>query len=232
MTAIGPNRPSALVAAALAVTFALPAYSGAAPSTGTLSLHTGAIGAPVLIDGQAVGTAPLPGPWTLSVGQHTIEVRPPNASAEKVTVSIVAGQEAEVELLKQAATVPAEAALEGPRERIVHTGPGFSLATAGYITAGVGLAAGVTASLFGLSANKKASDARGLDKADPASARTDQLALVRDADRAALICNVGLGVGGVLLLSGVSMVLLASDGPIGALSLAPAPTGFSVGGTF
>lgn len=219
-------------AATLALCVLLPTSGWAAPTqTGTLSLKTGATGAPVAIDGQVVGVAPLPGPWTLPAGEHTIEVRPKGGAPEQVTVTVVAGQTSEVELARQA-VAPVPEVPVGPRERVVHTGAGFSLATAGYITTGVGLAVGATALLFGLNANSKADEARKLDKADPANERSDQLALVDEADRAALIANVSLGLGSVLTVAGVSLVLLAADGPLGPLSVAPAPGGLTVGGAF
>lgn len=210
---------------------ALPAAAVSAPAAGTLRLETGARGAPVLIDGAPAGNAPLPGPWTLPPGQHTVEIRAPGQPPAKATVTIVAGQEARVELLAKAAPVQ-QAVAVAPSERVVYTGAGFPLATAGYITAGVGLAAGATAVLFGLNANSKAEEARNLDKSDPSHTRAQQLELVDQADRAALLANVTAGVGIVAGVAGISMVLLASDGPLGGLSLTPAPGGAGLAGTF
>ena len=217
-------------AVALALLLAVPATTIAAPAAGTLRLKTGSRGATVLIDGSPVGVTPLPGPWTLAPGSHTIELKPKGAASVKAAFTIAAGQEALVELL--AAAMPAESATEAPiagPHRVIYSGPGFSLATAGYITAGVGVASGALAVLFGLQANSKADEARGLDKADRTLTRADQQRLADDADQAALLCNVTMGVGVVAGLSGVAMILLASDGPLG-LSWAPAPGGAVVEG--
>jgi hypothetical protein len=213
---------------------ALPAAAVAAPTTGTLRLSTGARGAPVYIDGVLAGVAPLPGPWTLPPGEHTVELRPKGKAPVSARFAVSAGQEAAIELLPAATpevTESLDAAAAG-RTRVIYSGPGFSLATAGYVTAGVGVASGALAVLFGLQAESKAEEARGLDKSNPAFSRATELALIDDADRAAFLANLTMGVGIVAGVAGLSMVFLASDGPLGGLSVAPAPGGAVVGGRF
>jgi hypothetical protein len=215
-------------ALALVLALAVPAH---AAETGTVRLDTRHVGAQVLIDGAVVGVAPLPGPWALPVGQHKIEVRPAGQAPLVETVQVAAGQEVRVALAPAAARSDAEA---GPvRTAVVHTGAGFSLATAGYVTFGVGAAAGITAVLFGLGAQSKADDAAALDRTNPSNTRASQLALSDEAERSALWANVLGGVGVVAGLSGVAMVLLASDGPFGdGFSVAPTPGGVVFGGAF
>lgn len=230
--AVSPSfRSSPLVA--LVLVTALPFSVVAAPASGTLHLDTGAKGAPVLIDGAPAGVAPLPGPWTLPEGPHTVELAPKGRPSVKAAFTIVAGKESRVELLPvdPNAGVEPDAATPG-NVRVVYSGPGFSLATAGYVTAGVGVAAGALAVLFGLQANSKADDADKLDKSDPTLTRAGQLQLMDEADRAALLCNVAAGAGIVAGVAGLSMVLLASDGPLKGLSFAPTPSGAVFGGTF
>lgn len=213
---------------------ALPAAVAAAPTTGTLRLSTGARGAPVYIDGVLAGVAPLPGPWTLPVGEHAVELRPKGSAPVSARFAIAAGQESAVELLPAATpevTEGLDAAAAG-RTRVIYSGPGFSLATAGYVTASVGVTSGVLAVLFGLQADGKAEEARGLDKSNPAFSRATERALVDDADRAAFLANLTMGIGIVAGVTGLSMVFLASDGPLGSLSFAPAPGGAAVGGRF
>lgn len=219
-------------ALALALLLAVPATTIAAPAAGTFRLKTGSRGASVLIDGSPVGVTPLPGPWTLPPGAHTVELRPKSGPSVKAAFTIAIGQEAQVELLaaESATDAASDAPIAGP-QRVIYSGPGFSLATAGYITAGVGVASGALAVLFGLQANSKADEARGLDKADRTLTRADQQRLADDADQAALLCNVTMGVGVVAGLSGAAMILLASDGPLG-ISWSPAPGGAVVGGRF
>jgi hypothetical protein len=216
------------------VALSLPASALAAPTTGTLRLNTGARGAPVYIDGVLAGVAPLPGPWTLPAGEHTVELRPKGTAPVSARFAVVAGKEAAVELLP-AATPEVTEGLDpasAGRTRVIYSGPGFSLATAGYVTAGVGVASGVLAVLFGLQAESKAEEARGLDKSDPALTRATELALVEDADRSAFLANLTRGLGVVAGVAGLSMVFLASDGPLGGLSFSPTPGGAAVGGRF
>lgn len=220
-----------LFALALCASLALAAPALAAPATGTLKLQTGSRGAQVLIDGAVVGLAPLPGPWTLPPGDHTVELRPTGKPAVKAAFTVAAGNEAVVELLPEVVEAEVVAPVAGP-QRVVYSGPGFSLARAGYITAGVGVASGALAVLFGLQAQSKADEANGLDHTDPTVTRADERRLADDADRAALLCNVTLGVGVVAVAAGVSMVLLASDGPLSSVSLSPAPGGAVIGGAF
>ena len=97
----------------------------------------------------------------------------------------------------------------------------------------VGAAAGITAVLFGLGAQSKADEAAALDRTNPSNTRATQLALSDEAERSALWANVLGGVGVVAGLSGVAMVLLASDGPLGdGFSVAPTPGGVVFGGAF
>ncbi len=221
---------SAQLARALALVLAL-AVPARAAETGTVRLDTRHVGAQVLIDGAVVGLAPLPGPWALPAGQHKIEVRPAGQPPLVETVLVAAGQEVRVALAPAAAKTDAET---GPvRTAVVHTGAGFSLATAGYVTFGVGAAAGITAVLFGLGAQSKADEAAGLDRTNPSNTRASQLALSDEAERSALWANVLGGVGVVAGLSGVALVLLASDGPLGdGFSVAPTPGGVVFGGAF
>lgn len=234
-----PPAPASVRPAAPAPASARPAApptpiaARVAPSSaGTFRLDTGARGAAVLIDGKPAGLAPLPGPWTLTAGPHTVEITPKGRPSVKASFTVVAGKEARVELLP----VDPNAVETGPalagHQRVVYSGPGFSLATAGYITAGVGVASGALAVLFGLQANSKADEADTLDKSDPTLSRADQLHLMDESDRAALLCNVTMGLGIVAGVAGASMILLASDGPLGGISFAPTPSGATFGGRF
>jgi hypothetical protein len=63
---------------ALAAILVLTAVANAAPppaGAGTLALGGTPIGAEVYIDGEKAGTLPLPGPLTLTAGEHTIKIQ-------------------------------------------------------------------------------------------------------------------------------------------------------------
>lgn len=192
---------------------AAPAEPPAPPQTmGTLLLESGATGADVAIDGIVVGQVPLPGPWTLPPGPHTIEVRPAGGEKAKAKVDVTAGQATTVKLLEKG---EAAAVVVPERQVIVKpVGPGFSLAMAGYVTAGVGLVAVGAGVFFGLDASSSADDANAYATDDPDNDRAGLQALVDDSQQSAFRANLAWGVGGVALLAGAAMVVLASDGPL------------------
>lgn len=203
----------------------------AAPQTmGTLIIEA-EDGTEVRVDDAVIGKTPLPGPWTLSPGTHTVELRPASGAPTVKQITVEGGQRVEIALGGEKPAekpvepekVPAEALATPPPP----AGPGFSLAMGGYIAAGLGLAVVGTGAVLGLQADGLAAEARDLDRAS--NDRADQQDLVDQADGAAFWANVSYGAGGVLLLSGAAMILLASDGP---LSVAPAPGGAVVEGRF
>lgn len=214
-----------------------PAEADEAPaapqSMGTLAIDADD-GVEVRVDDAVIGETPLPGPWTLSPGEHTVELRPPSGEPTVRRVTIAAGQHLALDLggkKPDPAAEPAPAPTSDPAvaEPALPAGPGFPVATGGYIVAGLGLL-GVGAGVgLGLLADGYAADARDLDRAS--NDRADQQALVDQADGAAFWSNVSYGAGGVMLLGGAAMILLATDGPLG-VSVAPTPGGAMVEGRF
>lgn len=192
----------------------------AAPEMGVLVIEGGAADTPVTIDGQAVGALPLPGPWTLPPGNHEVVV-----GGKKHTVKVTAGKEARLNVGAKGARA---AALAEQPVVYVHK-PGFSLATAGYVAGGLGVAALGLGVYFGLDADDLAQQANDLDRRNPSNSRDDQDKLSSDAERSAFTANLLYGVGGVLVAGGAVMFLLSSDGP---LSVAATPGGLVVGGRF
>lgn len=206
----------------------------AAPqSMGTLVIEAAA-GVEVRVDDVVIGETPLPGPWTLSPGDHVIELRPASGEPTVRRVTIAAGQQIALDLggkKPDPAAKPAAAPDPDPAvaEPALPAGPGFPVATGGYIVAGLGLL-GVGAGVgLGLLADGYAAEARDLDRAS--NDRADQQALVDQADGAAFWSNISYGAGGVMLLGGAAMILLATDGPLG-VSVAPTPGGAMVEGRF
>jgi hypothetical protein len=199
---------------------------------GTMWVESGVEGAEIKVDGEVVGITPMPGPWTLAPGVHRVQVSAEEGKPEfSARVRIVPGRTTTVPVF--VAPTPAEVpAAPKTLRRVRYTGPGFSLSTAGYVAGGVGLAAVGAGVVLGLMADGAASDARDLDRADPGNARADLEALIADADQAAFWANVSYGVGAVAAVTGVALVLLASDGPLGGLSIAPSPNGAVIGGHF
>lgn len=202
-------------------------------SMGTVRLEGAPAGVPVFIDGEPAGITPLPGPWTLTAGAHTVELRPAGATPITRAVEVEAGREARLVLGAVTAARPAPPPADDPPPAIeAATGPGFSLATAGYVTAAVGLVSIGAGVALGLAADGAADDARAVRPPD--GTRAEQQALVDDADAAAFWANVAYGAGGVLVLSGAAMALFASDGLLGDAPATVTPTagGAAVMGAF
>ncbi|MCB9540563.1 MAG: PEGA domain-containing protein, partial [Myxococcales bacterium] len=78
---------------------AAPATPPAPRTMGTLLVDAGQDGVPVIVDGVDIGRTPLPGPWTLPPGPHTVVLRPEGASPEKHDVQIPVGGEVRLEVL-------------------------------------------------------------------------------------------------------------------------------------
>lgn len=199
-----------------------------AQKMGVLILKALQPGLEVKIDGETVGTTPVPGPWTIPVGKHTVQV-----GADTATVVAVAGGRHTLRFGTPKAA-PKQAAAPVRETKIVHTGPGFSLATAGYALGGVGVLALGAGVFFGLDANDLADQASGLDRADPSASRAQQQGLSDDAGRSAFLSNVSLGLAGAALLGGAAMLFLASDGPFNGrpVYITPTATGVNLGGSF
>ncbi len=222
------------VAPAQAEAAAVPSEAAVLPrGMGTLRLRAKRDGVPVFVDDAAIGFTPLPGPWTLLPGPHTIELRPAGGTNERHAVHIEVGVEVVLDVAQAVVEAPV-AVVEVPA-RIVHTGPGFSLATAGYVTAGVGVLALGAGIVLGLDASTKADDAAALDRRDPRNSRADVQSLSDDADRAALWANVSYGVAGVALIGGAALAIFAHDGLLARrppVMITPMPAGAAVGGVF
>jgi len=198
-----------------------------APEMGVLLVEGGEPGAAVSIDGQAVGALPLPGPWTLPAGAHTVLI-----GTSSHAVKVAAGAPSRLKLGGARGGGTAAGAADQP---VVVVGrPGFSLATAGYIAGGLGVVALGLGVYFGLDASDLADQAKALDRSDPAHTRAELDGLASDAEHQAFTANLLYGAGGVLLASGAALFLLSSDGPLSGAPVAvtPAPGGLVVGGRF
>jgi hypothetical protein len=73
-----------------------------------------AVGSEVSVDGDRVGTAPLPGPVAVNTGAHTINVRAPNGATSTRSVTVLAGERKAVDA--QATPPPAPVAAAPPPE--------------------------------------------------------------------------------------------------------------------
>lgn len=174
----------------------LPAGISVAAETGTIVIKGAPSGETVQIDGSPIGEIPLPGPWTLSAGSHEVKI-----GDRRQTVTVPAG--------KQVAVAYGAAPAPKPTPTVVKTvaNKRFPVATAGYVGAGIGLAAVGAGVFFGL----QSSD-------DPS-----------EAERSAVFANICYGIGGVLIAGGAAMIIWGSDGPFSA---SVTPGGAVIGGRF
>jgi hypothetical protein len=195
---------------------------------GTIQIESGVHGAQVQVGEQVVGITPMPGPWTMAPGVHRVVVSAKGHKTFSARVRVAAGRLTVVPVFVKP---PTKKVAPKVIHRTVYTGAGFSLAWAGYLSAGVGLAAVGTGVVFGLAADTHAEDARAVDRQDPNNTRAGLQQLIDDADQAAFTANLLYGVGAVAIVSGVAMALLAGDGPFG-LTVAPTANGAAIGGRF
>lgn len=175
----------------------LPAGWATAAETGTIVIQGAPTGETVQVDGAPIGQVPLPGPWTLSAGSHDVKI-----GDRSQTVTVPAGKEITVAYAAAAAPAPEKTAVA-----VATTADRFPVATAGYVGAGLGLAAIGAGVFFGL----QSSD-------DPS-----------EAERSAVFANICYGIGGVLIAGGAAMIVWGSDGP---LSASLTPGGAVIGGRF
>jgi len=123
-------------------------------------------GAEVLVDGQAVGTAPLPGAVFVEPGPVAVEVRRDGYTAVKVSRVGAAGSVEDVELR----LVPQSTKLEqrAPRTKLdVQRGPNKAILIAGSVVAIATLGLGVTAGFLSKTKNGEIEDAGGKPKDCP-----------------------------------------------------------------
>lgn len=178
----------------------LPLGALADAAKGTLIIQGAPDGETVIIDGAAVGQIPLPGPWTIEAGSHEVKI-----GARTQTVQVQAGKQ--VAVAYGAAPAPPPTVTKAEPPKAVTAGERFPVATAGYVGAGVGLAAIGAGVFFSL----QSSD-------DPS-----------EAERSAVLANICYGMGGVLLAGGAAMIIWGSDGPFSASAT---PGGAVIGGRF
>ncbi len=182
-------------------------------------------GAEIDIDGDRIGTAPLPEAVDVDPGSHTVK-----SSSDSRTVTVAAGQIEPVKLSAPAVAVtppadeatPAQAPAPVPVAQIPTSGPGLFSAPKNtapiWIGLGVGIAAGATAILFEVFKTQANSNADSVASQITNTAHASGIAATRGlclnppsmnfqqacqtlrndenlADTDTTIANVGLGVG-------------------------------------
>jgi hypothetical protein len=201
--------------------------------TATLRIDCSEAGADVLVDGEAVGTTPLPEPVLMNAGEHNIEVRKLGFKSQ-VLRRTLAGSDAgelKVELEPVPAAAPA-AALEPVRAAPVAP----RSTTAQWIGWGVTGALGVGAVVTGVVGNRAADDLaeqRGekditQDVLRSSSNRAKALLIASDALAAATIVSGGISL--YLTLRGPSREPSSRD--TARVGLSVAPSGVRLIGTY
>ena len=164
---------------------------------GLLALELDGAGAQISIDGQVVGTSPLPKPVRLPQGLHKVEITSPQLSKPyQEMVNVVAGQ---------TTTTKIDLDLDG--------GPGLDISTQtiGWALVGLGgatLLGSVVTSFLALGADGDLTDCR--DQAD--CERTDrERELAEDVRSQALVTDILLGAGVAIAATGAALVFLTDD---------------------
>jgi hypothetical protein len=169
-------------------------------------------GAEIAVDDVAVGTTPLPGPITVSVGRRRISLTQ-QGRAPVVRFVDVAGQDTvevplTVEATPEAKTLPATAAVA---LAAVPPAPTSHRSTVpAWIGFGVGAAGAFVGTYFGITAvdNKRDLDRQCTNKVCPAGSQS----LIDDSNRNALVSTIGVVAGAAGVALGVTWLVYVRSG--------------------
>lgn len=173
--------------------------------TGLLVVRSATPGATVVVDGEPVGTTPLPDPVELTQGQHRVEVIPADGEPWTTAVAVMAGETVAVEVaLAPPPTLPApdQAAL---LDRI----PLSSWVAAAVSVAAVVAWAGFAAALTAKSGER---DDYLAGRRSNQATRAGLESLEADAQSYALMGNLSLALAGTAALVAAGSALLLAKG--------------------
>lgn len=111
--------------------------------TGTLVLGASPPGAKIHVDGEPVGTAPLPGPVFVDPGPHRVEASAEGYLAAERDVTLDRGQEARVDLMLTPAPLNKAAVAASADARKERPGPNKKVVIAGVVVSATALGIGV-----------------------------------------------------------------------------------------
>ncbi|MCA9597599.1 MAG: hypothetical protein KC776_30000 [Myxococcales bacterium] len=182
-------------------------------------------------------------PLAVDPGDHEIEASAPGHAPWKTTVSIGRSKDQRTVTIPALRKLPEAAApppgAEGGDARMDTATSGTDNKTLGYVLAGVGGAALIGGGIFGILAQKQASDAQDdpslcPDKKCTPAGRDE----IDAAESKALISTIGVGVGVAAIGAGVVLILTSGDankaskGPQVAPLVARRGGGLSLSGSF
>jgi hypothetical protein len=200
---------------------------------GSLAISVSVAGATVLVDGQPVGTSPLPAPLPVEVGPHTVEATLEGCEPAREQVTITSGESRDVALVLTAVAPPAT----GPEESAGLDQVWFW--TAAGTAAALGIAGAVTGGLTVARRDDFNEAATRWEEGD-ASAEADAHAIAGEFDSCRLATNVLLPAAGALAAAALVLAFFTDFGGespeepgvqvVAGPSLAPdgaSPTGLS-----
>ena len=170
------------------------------------------------LDGRLITRIPMPGPWTVPVGQYTIELREGDWRTSQPLV-IRAGELTEVTLRRTGlGGAGADGGPEHPKV-IQYAPPIFPLYETSYGLLGLSALTLGLAVYFQLDAMTLAEEARGVGREQP---RSEQDQLISEAEERLSQARLSYGLSVTTLIGGLSYLLFSGDGLLNGERGAPA----------
>jgi hypothetical protein len=159
-------------------------------------------GVTVSLDGKPVGDSPLPGPWTVSPGDHVVRFIVAGKTAAEIKLSVKKGEQRVVHW-------PDPATTGGDTPSRFNWAP-WSLSDVGVAVTVGGIAAVALGGYFGAQAVELADEAGNMVTTE--TFRVDFERLTQQSSDAALAANLSYGVGAAALISGLVMAVFGDGG--------------------
>lgn len=204
--------------------------------TATLQVECNVEGAEVSIDGEVVGTTPLPDPILMNAGEHTIEVRKADYQTRSLRHTL-AGKDAgdvKVELEKIPSTPPPAAFLAVPEHHAAAQPRSTAPIWAGWITTGALAAGAAVTGIVGLNAANENERLRAQKDLGPNSdlkssaSRANTFLLAND-----ILTGAAVVAGGISLYLTLKSPSSSSDGRDQAsVGVRVSPNGIALSGRY
>jgi hypothetical protein len=191
----------------------------------TIQVTAGQSRVSVTLDGRPVEARELGKPMPVDPGEYTVEATAPRKEAFSTTVRVAGPADAQtvvvpvLEDLAEGAASPASASVQPDRGTAQPQDDGSTQRLAGYIVGGVGIVGLGVGTIFGLSAISKWNERNEHCPGGRCDATAVQLA--DETNTAAMISNIGFGLGVVGLGVGGYLVFTAPSGTGDAAAAQP-----------
>ncbi len=187
---------------------------------GLLAITTPERGLEIQLNGQKMGTSPLPGPWTVAPGEYVVKFIRAGKSVGEVKTRIVEGESKSVIWPEPSTQVTEQSRWKWAPWSLSDVG--VAVTAGGLVAVGVGAYFGVRAVDLGQEAGRMVLSE---------TKRADYDRLTEQSSNAALAANLSYGVGAAAVISGLVMTVFG-EGGVMSLSADGEETTVIIDGTF